>query len=331
MSDVFTRYELALEQLLARLGPQHPRAVEARTLQARLLENITAARRHGDTESRRAERSEIREALDLLAVASLDVPFNELVFTAPRPAELDAHQTFEPELVRIPAGAFLLGSDPQQDQDALENEQPQQRRHLPAYDIARTPVTNAQYAAFVRATEHRAPKHWPLGEPPKGLTDHPVINVSWYDALAYCRWLAEVTGRPYTLPTETQWEKAARGPDGRIYPWGNTFDLAKCNTEEADVGGTTPVGRYSPMGDSPYGCADMAGNVWEWCRTQWRASYQEAEDNDLEGEAPRVVRGGAFRRSAGRARCASRFRLLPRDDWGDHGFRVVVAVEEVTG
>jgi len=324
MSDVFTRYELALQQLLARLGKQHPRAAEARTLQARLLENIAAARRHGDTESRRAERSEIREALDLLAVASLDVTFNELVFPpAPHPAKLEAHGPLAPELVRIPAGAFLLGSDPQQDQDALENEQPQQRLYLPEYDIARAPVTNAQYAVFVRVAEHRAPKHWLLEEPPQGLADHPVINISWHDALAYCRWLAEKTGRPYTLPTEAQWEKAARGPDGRLYPWGNTFDRAKCNTEEADVGGTTPVGRYSPMGDSPYGCIDMAGNVWEWCRTKWRTSYQEAEDNDLEGEAPRVVRGGAFRRSAGRARCASRFRLLPRDDWGDHGFRVV--------
>jgi formylglycine-generating enzyme required for sulfatase activity len=126
-----------------------------------------------------------------------------------------ARQPIEPEMVLIPAGKFLMGSDPSVDKNARDNEQPQHTLHLPDYYLAKTPVTNAQYAAFVQATYRRQPEGWEHGKPPSGKEDHPVVHVSWHDAVAYCRWLSEVTGRPYRLPSEAEWEKGARGTDGR--------------------------------------------------------------------------------------------------------------------
>jgi formylglycine-generating enzyme required for sulfatase activity len=178
---------------------------------------------------------------------------------------------FEPEMVLIPAGEFLMGSDPSVDKDARDNEQPQHTLSLPDYYLAKTPVTNAQYAAFVQATTyHRQPGGWEHGKPPKGREDHPVVNVTWHDAVTYCRWLSEVTGRPYRLPSEAEWEKGARGSDGRIYPWGNQWDAKRCNTRESGKRDTTPVGAF-PEGASPYGLLDMAGNVWEWTRSVYKS------------------------------------------------------------
>ena len=108
------------------------------------------------------------------------------------------------------------------------------------------------------ATGHEPPSHWGGKAPPDELRDHPVVYVSWRDCVAYAEWAG------VRLLTEQEWEKAARGIDGRVYPWGDEFDSARCNTYESGIGATTPVGRYSPGGDSPCGCADMAGNVWEW-------------------------------------------------------------------
>ena len=96
-----------------------------------------------------------------------------------------------------------------------------------------------------------------------------MVNVSWQDAQAYCQWLSEKTGKSYRLPSEAEWEKAARGADGRVYPWGNEWDAAKCNTRESKIQGTSPVGQFSTLGDSPSGCADMVGNVWEWTLSLW--------------------------------------------------------------
>ena len=188
------------------------------------------------------------------------------------PKILSPSHPFEPEMILIPAGEFLMGSDPSKDKQAQKNEQPQHRLSLSDYYIAKTPVTNAQYEAFVKATGHRQPNHWGNGQPPKDEADHPVVYVYWKDAVAYCRWLAEATGKPYRLPTEAEWEKAARGPDGRIYPWGNEWDSKRCNTAEGGKRSTTPVGAY-PAGASPYGVLDMAGNVWEYCATKWGKPY----------------------------------------------------------
>jgi formylglycine-generating enzyme required for sulfatase activity len=197
---------------------------------------------------------------------------------------------------------------------------------LPDYYIGRTPVTNAQYRAFVQATGHRAPPHWHNGQIPEGEENYPVVCVSWYDALAYCEWLAKITGRAYRLPTEAEWEKAARGSDGRIYPWSDGWAAEKCNSEEGDRWSTAPVGAY-PQGASPYGVLDMAGNVWEWTSSLYKAYPYRADDGreDPDADGRRVVRGGSFYDSRYHARCACR--SGPSDDYAsvNLGFRVCVS------
>ena len=221
---------------------------------------------------------------------------------------------FEPEMILIPAGEFLMGSDPQKDQDAYNDEQPQHTVYLPDYSMAKTPVTNVQYAAFVERTNHSQPEHWEAGKPPRGKEDHPVVHVSWHDAVAYCNWLAETTGKPYRLPTEAEWEKGARGTDGRICPWGDEWDAERCNTVEGGSGDTTPVGAY-PEGASPYGVQDMCGNVWEWT-ADW---YNEKQ-------GIREVRGGSWHGYGRFARCAYRGRFFPVPFLFNLGFRVVVSL-----
>jgi formylglycine-generating enzyme required for sulfatase activity len=236
-----------------------------------------------------------------------------------------ARQLFEPEMVLIPAGEFLMGSDPEKDKYAEDNEQPQHSLYLPDYYIAKTPVTNAQYAAFVEAG-HKPPKHWKGKKPPQGKKDHPVVNVSWHDAMAYCKWLAELTGKAYRLPSEAEWEKAARGTEGRIYPWGNEWDAERCNTKGGGKGGKTRVGPY-PQGASPYGLLDMAGNVWEWCHSLGRPYPYDATDGREDAEAGdlRVMRGGAFYLGARYARCAYRGGDSPDYEFSAVGFRLVLA------
>jgi formylglycine-generating enzyme required for sulfatase activity len=231
-----------------------------------------------------------------------------------KPATLPREHPFEPEMILIPAGDFLMGSDPARDKYASDREQPQHTLYLSDYYIARTPVTNAQYAAFVDATDHKQPKHWKRGKPPQGKEEHPVFSRSWHDPVAYCDWLAEVTGKPYRLPSEAEWEKAARGTDGRIYPWGDEWDPERCNSSENDIDHTTPVGAY-PKGASPYGLLDMAGNVEEWTRSLYRDypyhPRDGREDLDTTDDVVRVSRGGAFHLHERSVRCASRARYPP--------------------
>ncbi|MCP4519582.1 MAG: SUMF1/EgtB/PvdO family nonheme iron enzyme, partial [Delftia sp.] len=222
-----------------------------------------------------------------------------------------ARQAFEPEMILIPAGEFLMGSDPKKDKQAYDSEQPQHTLHLPDFYLAKTPVTNAQYAAFVQAAGHDRPQHWKDGRPPGGKENHPVVNVSWNDAIAYCRWLSEATGQPYALPSEAEWEKGARGSDGRIYPWGDQWDAKLCNSREGGKKDTTPGGIYS-QGASPYGLLDMAGNVWEWTRSLWQDYPYQADDGreDLTVSSYRVLRGGAWGDAAYDARSAYRYRYI---------------------
>jgi formylglycine-generating enzyme required for sulfatase activity len=266
--------------------------------------------------------------------AATPQPQRARVSEAAGPPAVERREPFEPELILIPAGEFLMGSDPNQDKGASDDDQPQHRLYLPEYYMAKKPVTNAQYAYFVSATGHYTPEGWKRGEPPAGKQHHPVVNVSWLDANAYCRWLSNMTGRPYRLPSEAEWEKAARGTDGRIYPWGDEPpDERRCNFND-QLGDTTPVGKYSPLGASPYGCMNMSGNVWEWTLSLWGKENLEfkypydpndgREDLGARDDIRRVCRGGAFDSDQRLVRCASRAGGYPNSGYTVIGFRVCV-------
>ncbi|MEI6776739.1 MAG: bifunctional serine/threonine-protein kinase/formylglycine-generating enzyme family protein, partial [Chloroflexales bacterium] len=251
--------------------------------------------------------------------------------------------TWVPKMVKVSAGPFLMGSTDQQittavsqgadedwgvSEDFMTNEKPQHSLNLPDFWIAKTPVTNAQFRPFVKGDGYRNPRYWtqagwqwreqekivrPKYWYNEGLNraDYPVVGINWFEAVAYCRWLTAQTGHEFRLPSEAEWEKAARGTDGRIYPWGNTWEKGRCNSEEAGIKHITPVVQY-PSGASPYGALDMAGNVHEWCATQWwpaqcatqwwQVSYRypyQLEDEwqtvYLEADVQyRVMRGGAY-------------------------------------
>ena len=262
---------------------------------------------------------DLYEALPKFERASTPAP------TSAAPPAQSTRQPFEPEMILIPAGEFLMGSDPSVGKYAGPDEQPQHTVYLPAYYLAKTPVTNAQYGAFVQAT-FLQPKHWEGGKPPGGKEDHPVVYVSWHDAIAYCKWLAETTRKPYRLPSEAEWEKGARGMDRRIYPWGNRWDAKRCNTREIGRRDTTPVGAY-PDGASPYGLLDMAGNVWEWCSSLYQAYPYDPSDGreDLGAKGRRVLRGGSWFSRQNLARCAFRDRDGPGGRGDSVGFRVAAS------
>jgi formylglycine-generating enzyme required for sulfatase activity len=240
-----------------------------------------------------------------------------------------------PQPVRVEAGPFEMGSnqgEPGSDNDEY-SEATRNKRHvvtLPEFWIEPYPVTNAEYRYFVQAAGHEAPEHWRDGNVPPGLETHPVVNVSWRDALAYCTWLSQVAGLSVRLPTEAEWEKAARWDakkkQARVYPWGDEWDAARCNTREAGLGTTTPVGMY-PDGISPYDCLDMAGNVWEWTQSKFTPYPYNPKDgrNDPGGGDSRVVRGGAWGSNRDFARCAYRVHDYPDFRGGDGGFRVMVS------
>ncbi len=238
----------------------------------------------------------------------------------------------EPEWVAVPAGEFWMGRE----KGDYDNERPLHRVTVAEFQIARVPTTNAQYALFVAEVKVEPPEHWRGGGPPKGKENHPVVNVSWRDAQAYCRWLGEKIGKVVCLPTEAEWEKASRGGEGqREYPWGDKWEELWCNSSELGLGDTSPVGLFLG-GASPYGCLDMAGNVWEWCQSKYRAYPYEAEDGREvidESNDNRALRGGAFSNSRRFARCAFRYSdrpdggnvNLPLNRLGHLGFRVVVS------
>ena len=269
---------------------------------------------------------------------ALDVPVpetSEVSETSEVLLRPPAPQLFEPEMILIPAGKFLMGSDPSVDEYARDREQPQHTLYLPDYHLAKTPVTQAQYAAFVQSTGHHVPSrseswaepyNWSGATPPKGKENHPVVLVNWHDAVAYCNWLAEITGKAYRLPSEAEWEKGARGTDGRIYPWGDRWDAKRCNSREGGKDATTSVGTY-PQGASPYNLLDMAGNVWEWTRSVYKNYPYVPEDGreGLEGGDSRVLRGGSWNYHQDLARCSFRGRYLPDSRFNFRGFRVAAS------
>lgn len=262
----------------------------------------------------------------------------------------DLQEKLNLQFVLIPGGEFLIGSNPKVDRQAQTDESPQHRLSVTDFYIMRYPVTNAQYKLFMEATDHRPPRFWSKGQFPADQADHPVTGVSFHDAVAFCRWASEVTGLPLRLPTEPEWEKAARGTDGRLYPWGNEWDGSLCNHGDSGwPSDSTPVGRFSPQGDSPYGVADMGGNAQEWCCSLFGTyPYNPADgrevlvyNEDQQGLMPRlhetgcvanphqieaaldklVVRGGSRRQGRENSRCAYRSWAAPMHRSDDTGFR----------
>ena len=213
-----------------------------------------------------------------------------------------------PGMVFVPAGEFTMGSEESDD------EKPPHTVWLDSYYIDRTPTTNADFApfwedvsytesseawvGFEQAREHiytkdlrRSPYYWFDSE--WNRPDRPLVGVNWYEAVVFSRWASK------RLPTEAEWEKAARGTEARRYPYGNTFDAARCNTNITDnaPNTTTPVGKFSPLGDSPYGVQDMSGNIWQWTSSLFKPYPYHADDGreNLDAPGKRVLRGGGFR------------------------------------
>jgi formylglycine-generating enzyme required for sulfatase activity len=245
--------------------------------------------------------------------------------------------------VGVAPGPFQMGSIKAQDPDAYKDELPQFPCILigEPYRISRYPVTVAQYGEFMAAGGYSESRYWTEAGwawrqkreiqgpaaygPPFETPNHPRVGVSWYEAAAYCLWLSEKLDTKVELPSEAQWERAARHTDGRIYPWGNEFDPARCNMEDAGIGSTSAVGIF-PSGAAESGAMDMSGNVLEWCRTEYRKNYEDYEAkvrDDLEGESARVLRGGAFFNDRRFVRCAYRNWFGPNNRFVNIGFRVV--------
>jgi len=224
--------------------------------------------------------------------------------------------------VKIPAGEFPMGSDKERDKDVYDSEFPQHTVRLSEYHIARYPVTVAQFRAFMNDNGYRTDEDW---EKYNKYGNHPVVNVSWNDAAAYCKWLTDKLVRQMRLPTEAEWEKAARGTDGRIYPWGDEADPDKANYDDTGINMTSAVGCF-PKGKSPYGVLDMSGNVWEWCH-DWYGDYPSGDVADPVGphsSSDRVNRGGGWGSYARFCRSANRFRGSPDFRNGNLGFRLVL-------
>ena len=245
-----------------------------------------------------------------------------------------------PPLCNIPAGPFWMGRDKLYKRHFPDYEEmPQHQVSIAAFQIAPFPETVAEYACAVRAEA--------VNEPPPqqrhtfsdavswktqlGQLDHPVVGVSWYDAQAYAAWLAKITGQPWRLPTEAEWEKAARGTDGRTYPWGDQWDSTRTN---ADAGkrATTPVGKYRGRDASPYGVQEMAGNVRVWCSTLFRDYPYDPNDGRETMDAlnlDRVLRGGSFASGSESAYTFYRFHSGPSGRGNSIGIRLVCGTTDV--
>jgi toxoflavin biosynthesis protein ToxD len=251
-------------------------------------------------------------------------------------------QKFEPETVYVAAGTFRMGrpAGPL----VWDNESPPSDVNLPAFRIGRYPVTNTQYFYFFRETGCRVTNEtgWELSErgmgPSPGTEEHPVVGISWDDAVEYCVWLKKNTGRGYRLPSEAEWEYASRGNDGRYYPWGTEFESSNCNCTSTGIGKPTPVRQYSPNGDSPWQCADMAGNVWEWTNTLWGRTpqnpdyaypYEPGDGREKSAALEpfrefRICRGGSFADPPDRVTCTARTRNQANSRKRRLGFRVAM-------
>jgi formylglycine-generating enzyme required for sulfatase activity len=232
-------------------------------------------------------------------------------------------------MILIPGGHFTMGAGAE-DRDAKQNERPQRKVYAGPFYIYRYEVTNGMFRRFVAATGYKPLGRWQSFDRP-GLESHPAIYVTYRDAIAYCRWAG------VSLPTEAQWEKAARGTDGRRYPWGSQWNPSYCNNRDlrdpallkkaapvAGGRGTLPVGAVA-ADKSPYGVMDMGGNINEWCRDWYDpACYRKGGTADPAGPekgTERVLRGGGWSLPPHRSRCSSRWSGDVESPLDDYGFR----------
>lgn len=214
------------------------------------------------------------------------------------------------EMVYILGGSFMMGTN-----DGESNHQPEHQVYVAGFYLDRWPVTNTEYKKFIDDTDYPVPNYdvsWCNTKPynwnpeqrtyPTGKANHPVVLVSWEDAMAYAAWAGK------RLPTEAEWERAARGPGGRRYPWGAAFVSGLCNSKEAELSQTSPVGQFSPNGDTPEGLVDMIGNVWEWTNSLFRPYPYDPNDGRESRQASgfRVLRGASWRNDANVVLCTSR-------------------------
>ena len=239
--------------------------------------------RHSEMQSRLSRDNDELEALqERLNIVEQEI---EKLEATREDMQLEFNKRF---MVEIPAGTFTMGG---WDEDSPRTELPAHKVQQSAYYIGKTPVTNLEYRDFVKCTGAAAPIDWQLGTFRNGTGKHPVVNVSWQEARVYAEW------RGARLPSESEWEKAARGTDERPYPWGTRFtEGERCNATN-QVGTTTPVDEW-PDGRSFYGLWDMAGNVYEWCEDYYDPDYYKesslADPKGPEGGQERVIRGGCF-------------------------------------
>ncbi len=236
--------------------------------------------------------------------------------------------------VEIPGGSFWMGAQkedreaPGYDPEAEDRESPVRRVTVSPFLLARCPVTNSEYARFVQETGKKAPGHWEDGQIPEGKEQHPVVYMSWNDAVAFCEWLSGRVSKgrdeEVRLPTESEWEFAARGEEGRRYPWGSEEPDEQLSNFGGNLGDTTPVGSY-PGGATQEGVHDLAGNVWEWC-ADWKGTYPEEDEEDPVGPesgTSRVLRGGSFGNDPRHQRAACRSGSHPGNRLDYVGIRVL--------
>jgi formylglycine-generating enzyme len=219
-------------------------------------------------------------------------------------------------MVRIPEGWFLMGSDRGQD-----NERPVHRVWVDTFDLAACQVTHSDYARFLLATDHRKPLHW--GDPDFAHPEQPVVAPSWFDAAAYCDWLSRTAGRRYRLPTEAEWERAARGGfEQKQFPWGDERPEDLPNYNSRWTRGPEPVGGER----NAYGLYDIGANVHEWCADWFSADYYSVSPEGNPQGPPEGVRrssrGGSWRHYTKISRCAARSSIPPEFQYADYGFRV---------
>jgi len=241
--------------------------------------------------------------------------------TAHDPIQPLSDNTPDPPCRLVPAGAFLMGSEQGQ-----EAERPLHRAWVDAFEMAVYQVQNWEFARWLEATGHPPPPHWTC--PDFNQREQPVVAVSWFEALKYCEWLSTVSGRHYRLPTEAEWERAARGGrEGALYPWGDEPPQGRAEYLRrwgGEVRGPLPVG-----GDAPnaFGIYDLCENVHEWCADWFQPDYYAVSpDRNPPGPSSgtrRASRGGSWRHHVKVSRCAARSSIPPEFQYADYGFRVV--------